>query len=473
MDEATARAQSMLSESMAVGQVLSERWSKIPGKSIRGYSKHKSVDFLEGIDDPTKRATLAILFENTLNWLQGLEETTRMVAVGSYEKFIFPIIRAVYANLVASDLVTVQPLTTSTGLVFYFDVLYGSQKGNIPQGGRMFNALTGPTANYHYSDEVIEEEAFATGSGIAAYAATLAYTPIRAGTFRLTDGTQTVGDDGNGALTGNGAGTVNYATGLVNVAFTAVVANGTAITATYEYNMEANTNIPEVDLVLTSSPVTARSQKLRARWSIESQQDLQSYHGINAEVELVAFMANEIAKELNYKIVRHLAQIAAAGTVTWSRTPPAGVPWIWHKESFYDTLVAGSNAIFSATQRRQGNWIVADVTTCNVIEILDKFKPQRAANENIAGIRKIGTIGEFAVYKDPTLAAAAAANGTFLMGYKGNTFLDTGYIWAPYLGLYTTPTVTLDDFISRKGMAQRTGLKVVNSLFYLTGTVTP
>jgi hypothetical protein len=71
------------------------------------------------------------------------------------------------------------------------------------------------------------------------------------------------------------------------------------------------------------------------------------------------------------------------------------------------------------------------------------------------------------VFKDP-----AMARNTFLMGFKGSSFLDTGYIYAPYLALYVTPTIVLDDMISRKGMMQRTGLKVVNANMYCTGTVT-
>jgi hypothetical protein len=44
-------------------------------------------------------------------------------------------------------------------------------------------------------------------------------------------------------------------------------------------------------------------------------------------------------------------------------------------------------------------------------------------------------------------------------------------IYAPYLQLFTTGTITLDDMISRKGMGMRSGLKVVNSAMYATGTV--
>ena len=459
----------MLEQAQQQGRQLIEKWQRMPGKAIRGYSDTKTVNFLQGIEEDREvlACTLAQLFENEYSRIRRMDETTRMNQVGSFEKFVFPLIRAIFANLVASELVTVQALNAPTGLVFFFDALYGSQKGRINRGGRMFDARTGPSGNYHYTDEVIEEEVCATGTGIAGpYAFTLAWTPVRAGTFKITDGTQEVTDNGNGTLIGAGTGTINYSTGAVAVTFTAAVANGTSITADHEYNSEANTGIPEIDLMLTSSPVTARPYKLRARWSIESEQDFKAYHGISAEVELVAYMANEIAKEINYKVIRHIAQIAAAGNIVWSSTPPAGVPWIWHKESLYDAFIQGSNLIFAATQRRNATWIVAGVNVCNYIETLMKFKSQGAGSDT-AGVRKIGTIGEFTVFKDPTYPT-----NNFLMGFKGSSFLDTGYIYAPYLGLYTTPTIVLDDMLQRKGMMQRVGLKVINPNMYATGAVT-
>jgi len=395
-----------------------------------------------------------------------------MVNVGPFEKFVFPILRAMMANLVANELVTVSPLEAPTGLVFYFDVLYGSNKGNITRGTKMYDVRRGPARDYHYTDEIVKEEQLAVGDGGVAYAGNLGYNPVRPGTVVITDGAQRITDNGNGALIGDigvGANTVNYNTGAVVVNFAGVVANGDAITVDYEYNSEgrADIAIPEIDLQLTSAPITARKQALRARWSLEAQQDFQAYHGINAEVELVTFMANELAKELNYKIIDHIYQVASAGAVTWDRSPAAGgVPWIWHKESLYDALIQQSNTIFEFTQRAQGNWIVASIDVCNVIEVLSKFQKTGTTSTSVAGVRKIGTLGDFTVYKDPRFPA-----GEWLMGYKGSSFLDTGYIHAPYLQVYTTNTIVLDDMLARKAMAMRTGQKVVNAGMYSRGTL--
>lgn len=463
----------MLESTKAKGMMLAERWSEMPKEKIRGFedSKRDKIDFLAGLEEDNDRAFLAQLLENAYNgWLNRLDESTRSLHVGSFEKFIFPLIRALYANLVVKDLVTVHPLDAPHGLVFYMDALYGSNKGDVARGTRTFDARTGPAHDFHYTDEVIENESVGTGNGATAqYTPTLAYTPIRAGTVEITDGTQTVVDNGNGALEGDVAGggnnTINYSTGAVDVTFAANVGDGDAIVASYEMDMEANQNLPQLDIQLTSAPVQARPNKLISYWSVEAQQDLQAYHGRNAEVEIVGYMTNQIAREINEKIIRHLRNIANAGTVTWDRSPPAGVQWLLHKETFYDALIQLSNSIFSRTQRMNGNWLVAGVEVCNVIETLSRFTEQNVGTE-VAGIRKIGTLGRFDVYKDP-----AYPTDEFLMGYKGDSFLDTGYIWAPYQLLYTTPTVVLEDMRYRKGMMQRTGTKVVNSLFYGTGTV--
>jgi len=459
-------------------ETLIERWSRMPGSAVRGFSKYRTVDFLKGIPKEKffLRATIAQLLENAYQWLRGLDESTRTVHIGSFEKFLFPLIRAAVANTIAHELVTVQALTAPTGTVFYMNMVYGTAKGRIQRGGLMYDVRTGPARDIHYTDEIVEEEAVATGTGAQVqYTGAVAHVPVRPGTLKFTDGTAAhdVVDNGNGGLTGPGlnpagTNTINYANGAYNFTYLVAPALGATLTASYEYDMEASFDTPEIELVMTSSPVTARTQRIKALVSIESQQNFQAYFGASADVELTAYMSNELNKEINYKIIRHLRQIAAAtaAPVQWDRTPPAAVPWIWHKESFYDSLIAASNSIFSATQRRGGSWVVASVQVCDVLETLQKFKPSGAGTTADAGPRRIGEIGEFAVFKDPTYPA-----NEYLMGYKGPNWLDTGYIHAPFLGVYVMPLITLDDLMSRKAMMQRTGQKVVNPFFYVRGQI--
>lgn len=452
------------------GAALAQRWSSISGKEIKGFDRNKHVNFMEGIEDEWHQGLVAMLLENCLQHYNRMDETTRALSVGNYEKYVFPIIRMTFANLVANDLVSVQPLAGPTGLIFYFDAIAGTTKGAITKGTKLFDAKSGPENSYHYSDELVENEAYGTGDGgTSQFDATLSYAPIRPGTFILSDGTQEITDDGNGVLIGDVGGgnlTINYATGAVQADFAANVGNGTAITATYEYDSEANDTVPEMEIQLTSSPVVARTNKLRARWSMEAEQDLLSVHGMAAETELVTVMTNQISKEINQKIVRHLRSIApnAASPVQFDVTPPTGVSYRDHKEILMDAFTETANTIFSNTQRVQANWLVVAVNVANIVETLTPHFVKTPSAPGVTGIRKIGTLGEWDVYKDPSYPT-----NEWMMGYKGASFLDTGYVHAVYQGLVSTPTIVLDDFIGRKGMLSRTAQKVVNNRFYARG----
>jgi hypothetical protein len=143
----------------------------------------------------------------------------------------------------------------------------------------------------------------------------------------------------------------------------------------------------------------------------------------------------------------------------------------------------GSNRIFSRTRRGAANFIVCDVNTANIIETLPSFAFDAGAADAV-GVVYIGTLNnKWKVYKDPYLASFVSRHGsgiapggktqrgTFLMGYKGQSFIDAGYVYAPYIPLYSTPTVVLDDFIGRKGMATQYGKRKVNENFYVRGFV--
>ncbi len=464
-------ARSVLAENRAVGRAISERWENLEGGMIDGYDK--PVNWLAGIgeSDHQTRHLVSQLLENTYNEIRKMHESTRTLAVGSYEKIVFPLIRFAYANLIAADLVSVTPLAAPHGLLFYYDIVYGSSKGSISKGNKMYDSRQGPASDFHYSDEVVEGEVIGTGNGaLTEFTNTLSFSPIRPGTVVVTDGTQVLSDNGNGVLIGDvggGANTVNYQTGAIAVSFAGAPDAADAIEVNFEFNLEANAGIPEVDIQLTSSPVNVRKYALRANWSVEAMQDAQAYHNIDLEADIIKTMANEINKETNYKIIRHIRDVASAGSVTWDRTPPSGVQWVLHRESFYDILIQLGNAIFTSTQRFDGNWIVAGVDVCTVIETLSRFKPTGKTASDTAGVRKIGELGRFTIYKDPTYTTT-----DFLMGHKGSSILETGYIWAPYLGLFTTPVYTLDDMVSRVAMMQRAGQKVVNSRMYATGSIT-
>jgi len=277
-------------------------------------------------------------------------------------------------------------------------------------------------------------------------------------------------DDGNGALAGDGSGTINYSTGTTTVTFTGNVATGVAVTADYHYDMEANTAdmIPQVDAVIQNVPVIARPRRLRATYSLEAGFNLRALHGLEIQVELVAAVGASIRHEIDREIIRDLQRTASAGSVFWNKDLPDGVGYTESKLSIVDALLTGNNAIHRATGRATATWVLAGQNAATVLESLPGFVPNPGVPSGLMkGVVRTGNLrGQWDIYKDPFYDP-----NFFIMGFKGSSFLEAGYVYAPYIPLYTTPLVVLDDFIARQGIGTHYGKKSVNPLFYVTGEI--
>jgi len=447
--------------------LMTEDYSALQGRA-RGLAEGKWRPLVESIEDESSRHLTAFLLENEARYIGMMDEDVKIQNIGSFEKFVFPIVRAVFPNLIAKDIVSVQPMTGPTSLVFYLDAVYGTNKGSVSAGDTMFSARKGHLNDDQYSSELVDGETLGTGTGSEdTFTGTFQFKSARAGTVTITAGSVVATDNGIGGLsgTGVGSGTINYATGAFSITYDTDPANGVPISGTYYYNSEGSDQIPIIDINLSSVPVRAIPHKLRARWSVEAATNLKAIHGMDAESELVAMLSEKIRWDIDRRIITDLFTIASAGSITWNKPAPAAVSYNDHKQTFIDALIEGSNLIFRATRRGTGNFVVCGTNVANVVESLYGFRPQAVAGN---GVVFIGTLqGRWSIYKDPYLDA-----DTFLIGWKGTSFLEAGYVFAPYVPLYTTPTYVLDDMLNRKGMMSQYGVKSINGDYYVTGEVT-
>lgn len=415
--------------------------------------------------------TTALCLENTERHLNRLDEATLAVNVGSFIHHGFDLITAVMPSLIANEIVSVQPQTRRIGEIFYLEFLYGSNKGNISQGQTMFGWQTAGNSEIWYSSSMVNLEPLTQGDGDASPPnGTLAKLPAVAGTVTITDALaqETFTDNGDGTLTGSagGSGTVDYATGVVALTYNAALAAATQVWATYETDFEQSPeNIPEVNLQINSLLTEAKPRKLRARYSLDAAFDISSAFGRSVGADLDVALAAEIRAEIDGELMAAILAGASAGVQTWSATPPAGVSYAEHKWTFLDDLVKVSNFIFSKTRRAVANFIVAGINVCNVIESLSpRFKREGRV---LPGPHYIGTLDGMRVYKNPFYP-----DNESVVGYKGDMFMESGLVYAPYMPIFTTKAIMLDDFISRKGLATLYSKKMVNSDFYAKLNVT-
>ena len=223
----------------------------------------------------SKRGFMARILENQHSWMQSLDEETKVATIGGFDKYVFPTISNIYPNLVATELVSVQPMNAPTGLIFYRDTRFGTSKGAVKAGQPMFSARTGwnDAAGFDYSSEVVKGEVIeeSTGTGVG-FSGALAWGPIRPGSVVISY-TNVLGapavltDDGAGGWIGAagelaGTNTIDYSTKAYQITFdTGKDPAAGEFEATYDANMEGNPNVPQVDLQLTSTPVHARTPR--------------------------------------------------------------------------------------------------------------------------------------------------------------------------------------------------------------------
>lgn len=426
---------------------------------------------LEGVENGFLRNQMAIQMSN---WKRATENMKAMYsteavvssAIATYDRFAFDLIRTILPEMASERLFSVQSMFGPTSQVFYFDYLYGTTTGKVTAGSKLFENL-----DPHYGESDIDFEQVAVGAGVILVQGSLDYAPIVPGTVTITDGTQVISDDGAGALVGDvdggGTNTINYTSGAIDVSFTNAVAQGVVIEASYSIDSEGNeAGIPEIDFVLTSSPVIARSKKLRTRFSLEAQFSLRATMGLEAEAEAVTAMGAEIAYGLDSVNIDNVKRVAldkrADTEFQFDRTKPSGVSYQEHKHELVDFFIQGSSYILSQSGRAIGNKVLMGENVSNICEgLVPRFQP--VAIRAARGVHFIGVLdGRWECFKDLRMD-----KDEYMILFKGEEFLFAGYVFAPWILAFTTPTVVLDDMQARKGMGSLYGQKLINNKYYL------
>jgi hypothetical protein len=571
---------------MSIIQTLTEgivnRDMKKEGSAL--LSKWGKTGLLEGLQTEHQKSTMARLLENQAKELLRESNTMAGGDVEGFAAVAFPIVRRVFAGLIANELVSVQPMSLPSGLIFFLDFsfdrqrlgnnegqsLYGTDKlaSGISEGvtldGIVGDRDVGPYGmNNGYSSPT------GSGAGNTLTLSTAAGIDATYGTGTATDKavrfdpdfvsgstefcTITIDADGldqlnlknvvainvsssigNGILSGStsgvaehgrlirrlttynastdeitlvfaGQGTDGAATGTSTQLKAAMVAGADLAAANWSWpqtddlavstalgsikgqevwGLENNVNIPEIDIKVDSIAITAVTKKLKAKWTPELGQDLNAYHNLDAEVELTSILSEQIALEIDREIMEDLIKGATASTYYWSRSPglfvdratgleiganTAAPDFTGTVSEWYETLIETINDVSAQIHRKTlrggANFVVCSPEVANVLEFTSGFRANVTADADKGeiGAVKVGSLSrKFDVIVDPYFP-----RNVILVGRKGNSFLESGYVYAPYVPLQTTPTIFgPEDFVPRKGVMTRYAKKMVRPDMY-------
>jgi hypothetical protein len=271
--------------------------------------------------------------------------------------------------------------------------------------------------------------------------------------------------DGYVGATGTTGGVANSVSGLTT--------NPAYVFAWAEYaSLELETELGEVSFNFAEVVVSVEERKLRATWSPELAQDVSAFHNIDAEAELTALLSEQIAAEIDREILRDLRK-GGAWQLRWDyngwrRASSAASPYT--QKDWNQTLITRVNQlsaqIYKSTLRGGANFIVVSSEVSAIFDDLEYFHVSDANPEQDQynmGIEKMGTLGgRYQVYRDPYAPAYSV-----ILGHKGKSLLDTGYIYAPYVPMQLTPTLYNPfNFAPVKGIMTRYAKKLVNNRFY-------
>lgn len=222
--------------------------------------------------------------------------------------------------------------------------------------------------------------------------------------------------------------------------------------AAYADSSEKGT-IYDINFQLKSKLVETETKKLKATWTIESQQDLSSQWRLDLWAELMPQLTDEIAREIDKKLMNALLAGAGAGNVTWNANGYLGDDKTTsdrraYRETLYEAIADAAAYIF---KRRyvHPNWLVMNGDTFARLEKLEKF----SADPNITpdmqsqiGWRYEGTLaGKYKVYVDPWFD-----DNKILVGFKGNDWKYTVGYYAPYIPVFLSEEyIVSDDFTQR------------------------
>ncbi len=351
-------------------QVLSEQSAKLA-------SKWDKSGLLEGIESSTEKNNMAMLLENQAKQLVNEASSTgtgQAVTNGANSEawagVALPLVRRVFGEIVAKDLVSVQPMNLPAGLIFYLDFQYGSNgtlqaadeslygaESTLKRTDGNFNKGLYGAGEFAYSAETTSS---AIGSN-AVVSASADFLGILGGDTEFSASKASLGfDSANGV--GDKLVTLQFPTANLvdfdaegvrafkvsgtniadfypqytrvngaNVEFVAelTAADTATTTVTVEYqkgpdNLDdrgdfedtipsADTStqaIPEINVQLRSETVAAKTRKLKAQWTPEFAQDLNAYHSIDAEAELTSILSEYISMEIDLEILDMLMKNA-------------------------------------------------------------------------------------------------------------------------------------------------------------------
>ena len=514
-------------------------YHSVQSDAARLAGKWEKTGLLEGLKGAGK-SNMGMILENQAKQLVvessqtgGGTASAGTFTAGTGEQWAgvaLPLVRKVFGQIAAQEFVSVQPMNLPSGLVFYLDFQYGTDKAPFSAGQSVYGTASGFASNgtegglygagrFGYSINntasvpAPQASASATWSD-ANFDSDYSASAIADELLKFTvaksalPGLDEDGIRGFALVTGSNDTVVSLpaftAEDATNVYFIVEEANVTAggnVKVVYQKQPtdknrgdfeDGNTalnnannpiSIPEINVQMKSSAIVAKTRKLKAVWTPEFAQDLNAYHALDAEAELTSILSEYISLEIDLEILDMLMENASAGTEIWSAVNNRSITgtgdgtisdlgFYNSQGQWFQTLGTKiqklSNIIHQRTLRGGANFMVLSPAVSTIIESIPGFAGDVDGQVDKASYAfGVQKVGALGGGKIKVYKNPYMTENQILLGFRGTQFLESGAVFAPYIPLIMTPLVyDPDTFTPRKGLLTRYAKKMVRPEFY-------
>jgi hypothetical protein len=225
----------------------------------------------------------------------------------------------------------------------------------------------------------------------------------------------------------------------------------------------------EMSFSIEKISIAAGTRALKGSYSMELAQDLRAVHGLDAEAELANILSSEILVEINREVIRKIYINAAVGAQIGTTT--AGIFDLdtdsngrWMVEKFKGLMMQiekDANQIGKDTRRGKGNIIMTSSDVASALQMAGMLDYSPAMSTDLNTDTSSSTFagvlnGRYKVYVDPY--ADANAQEFYCVGYKGDSPMDAGIFYCPYVPLQMVRAVDSSSFQPQIAFKTRYGL---------------
>ena len=384
---------------------------------------------------------------------------TQRSDMGMYKKFTMNLTNVALPNLIAYDLVIVQPMSSMSGYITYVEYTAGSNKGETAQGD-VFNSPFGlgkVDPNYT-ADRVVETtKAVQADSKVVAQ---LAWTPVMVDDAgKLVQGK---------ILKGVTEVTAYTATKDGKIEFTSGVSADDEIKVAYVYD---NVVIPQNDLPIINAQIKnisliAKARRVAVYYSQIAAFQAKTDYGFNLADELAEKAVGQLSYEIDTEVTNLLIDNADADdSLVWSKTLPVGVSKTEHYEGFTEIVEIARQKVYDRTRRFAPNYMLI---ASNILPILTFIKGFSAAPAGkINGPYFAGTLNGLKVFVTPNIEP-----NKFVIGVNGDDMMSSAAVYAPYMPIVPTQLLGYADGAMSQGWSTLYDLKILNKNLLVAGRIT-